>query len=83
MVEARNALCVLSRRPAGFGLADSPVAGLAEDAGTAGFKPLTVAGEAERKSAIEQWQKEAVRNWQQWYLKYRPYEERDNLRSIP
>lgn len=67
-VEARNALCVLSRRPRGFGLPDDVVAKLPADA--------TV---AEKESAFEKWRDEDLRKWREWYQSVRPYSERDKL----
>ncbi len=67
-VEARNALCVLSRRPRGFGLPDDVVSKLPEGA-TA----------AEKDAAFEKWRDEDVRRWREWYQSIRPYAERDKL----
>lgn len=67
-VEARNALCVLSRRPRGFGLPDDVVAKLPADA--------TV---AEKESAFEKWREDDLRKWREWYQSIRPYSERDKL----
>jgi hypothetical protein len=67
-VEARNALCVLSRRPRGFGLPDDVVAKLPANA--------TV---AEKESAFEKWRDDDLRKWREWYQSVRPYSERDKL----
>ena len=67
-VEARNALCVLSRRPRGFGLPDDLIAKL----------PAT-ASQAEKESAFERWRDDDVRRWREWYQSVRPYSERDKL----
>jgi hypothetical protein len=67
-VEARNALCVLSRRPRGFGLPDDLIEKL----------PAT-ATQAEKDSAFEKWRDEDVRRWRAWYQAVRPYSERDKL----
>lgn len=67
-VEARNALCVLSRRPRGFGLPDDLIAKLPEGA-----------SQAEKDAAFERWRDEDVRRWREWYQSVRPYAERDKL----
>ena len=67
-VEARNALCFLSRKPQGFNLSE---------------KPQIPAGvtKAERLKVIKQWRSTAVQRWKKWYLQIRPYRERDDLRE--
>ena len=67
-VEARNALCVLSRRPRGFGLPDDLIAKLPEGA-----------SQAEKDSAFEKWRDDDIRRWRDWYQSVRPYSERDKL----
>jgi hypothetical protein len=67
-VEARNALCVLSRRPRGFGLPDDLISKL----------PAT-ASSAEKDAAFERWRDEDIRRWREWYQSVRPYSERDKL----
>jgi len=67
-VEARNALCPLSRRPLVFGLPDAPAG--ANDA------PADDA-------TIQEWKAEAVKRWKAWYQSVRPYEERDSLSAKP
>ncbi len=62
-VEAYNALCTLSRRPQGLGPAP----------------PTGKNGTPPDQAAIEKWRKEAVKAWTKWYLKVRPYDERDDL----
>ena len=68
VVEARSALCALSRLTGGQGLPAQPLAGLPEDA-TA----------EEREQAVAAWRKEVVVRWERWYLKTRPWAERDDL----
>jgi hypothetical protein len=72
MVEARNALCFLSRKPRGFGLPNTPLGEAAADA-----------SEAEQKKIVADWRTKAKRNWQRWYLAVRPYAERDDLTEPP
>lgn len=66
--EARTGLCWLSRRPLGLGTPDDPFAGLPEDA-----------TEEQRLEAAAKWRTAVQREWQEWYLKVRPYAERDDL----
>lgn len=65
-VEARNALCWLSRKPRGFGLPEQPDVANATD-------------EADKLRIIERWREDAVERWKKWYLSVRPYRERDDL----
>ncbi len=67
LIEAHAALCWFSRRPDGFGLPDSPVASLPPDV-----------SDEDRQAAIDQWRKQAVKAWGQWYLRVCPYDERDD-----
>lgn len=67
-VEARNSLCLLSRRPRGFGLPEDVLDKLPE-----------TAPQAERDSVFEKWHREDVRRWKDWYQSVRPYDERDRL----
>lgn len=71
-MEAHNALCVLSRRPLGFGIAPDPLADLDEDA-----------GEEARAKALAEWSKRAREVWKDWYAEVAPYEERDGLGLFP
>ncbi len=68
--EARTALCWLSRRPLGLGTPDDPFAGLPEDA-----------TDKQRLEAAAKWRTAVQREWQEWYLKVRPYAERDDLNN--
>lgn len=67
-VEARNALCVLSRRPRGFGLPEEVEAKL-PDGST----------DAEKEAAFAKWRDNDLRQWRGWYQSIRPYSERDKL----
>jgi hypothetical protein len=67
--EARNALCVLSRKPQGFKLPRRPLAGVADDA-----------PQAERDAAIAKWRTETTNKWTEWYRSVQPYDQRDGLR---
>ena len=71
MVEGHNALCFLSRKPQGFGLPDSPLDGVPEDA-----------TETQRLDAVKKWRAEVRKQWKAWYLKVRPYEERNDIDDV-
>lgn len=72
IVEARNGLCTLSRLPNGLGLAAHPDDTVAEDA-----------DEKTREVAATKWKKDIRKRWKAWYLKVRPYNERDDLFALP
>jgi hypothetical protein len=65
MIEARNALCWLARKPNGLGEADDPLQNMPPDA-----------TEEQQKAAIGAWHSELVRKWGTWYLQNRPYADR-------
>ncbi|TWT57737.1 hypothetical protein KOR42_11030 [Thalassoglobus neptunius] len=65
MIEARNALCWISRRPTGFGFPEDPLEELPPSA-----------SEDQKSAAIAQWHKNLVLTWGEWYLKNRPFEDR-------
>lgn len=65
MIEARNALCWLARKPNGLGEAPDPTANLPADA-----------TDEQRKAAIATWHAELVKKWGTWYLDNRPYADR-------
>ncbi len=67
MREASLGLSILSRKPEGCGLPLDPTDGLKEDAST-----------EERQTHLDKWGKESANLWQKWYLKVRPYGERDD-----
>lgn len=67
-VEARNALCMLSRKPRGFGLLDDVLDKI----------PQTATSD-ERDAIVEKWRREDAARWKEWYQRVRPYDERDNL----
>jgi hypothetical protein len=70
MVEAQNGFCVLSRRPLGYGLPATPFQGLPEDATP-----------EQRQKAVADWRAQLKEKWGQWYYKYRPYSQRDDLKE--
>ncbi|MCB9951145.1 MAG: hypothetical protein H6824_09195 [Planctomycetaceae bacterium] len=65
MIEARNALCWLARKPRGFGFAEDPLDAL-------GPNPAPEA----KTQAIRDWNKGIVTAWGNWYLENRPYVDR-------
>ena len=65
--EASLALTILSRRPNGLGPSIDPTDGLSESA-----------TDEERAAHLSQWRKGSVKAWNDWYLKVRPYNERDD-----
>jgi hypothetical protein len=70
-VEARNALCVLSRKPLGEGLPAHPWDKLPEDA-----------KEDAKKQAFIDWRAAALEKWKLWYARVRPYDQRDDLSDV-
>lgn len=71
MREASAALCILSRRPDGCGVSPDPTEGISDSASN-----------DERLAHFAQWQKESNRRWTAWYMKVRPYDERDDRTSL-
>ena len=65
--EASVGLSILSRKPEGCGLPVDPIEGLKEDA-----------PDGERQTHLDKWRKESASLWQKWYLRVRPYNERDD-----
>ncbi|MHC4877087.1 MAG: HEAT repeat domain-containing protein [Planctomycetota bacterium] len=68
LVEAYNALCYLSRRITGVGLASNPLDDL----------PVNPS-QAQIDAAVNRWRDEATKRWTAWYLRIRPYEEKNDL----
>ena len=69
--EASAALCILSRRPNGCGLPTEPLDGLADEA-----------TKEQRSAHLEKWQRASTKRWTDWYLKIRPYDERDDRATL-
>lgn len=69
--EASTALCILSRRPNGCGIPPDPTEGLSDDA-----------TDQQLKAHITDWKKRSTEKWTEWYLKIRPYDERDDRASL-
>jgi hypothetical protein len=71
VIEAQNALCMLSRRPRGFGLPLHPWDDLPEDA-----------SEDAKQKAVQQWREAQIDKWKKWYARVRPYDQRDDLTDV-
>lgn len=69
--EASFGLCILSRRPEGIGPAIEPLEGLPEDA----TEELQV-------DHLRTWRAACMKKWNDWYLKVRPYDEREDRQQI-
>ncbi|HEY4263541.1 MAG TPA: prenyltransferase/squalene oxidase repeat-containing protein [Schlesneria sp.] len=69
--EASVGLCILSRRPNGCGWPTDPVEGLADDV-----------SDDQRAKHLAAWRKESTRGWTEWYMKVRPYDERDDRTQL-
>lgn len=69
--EASTALCILSRRPNGSGVSPDPTEGLSDDADDQAVR-----------DHVKKWQKESTKAWNDWYLKIRPYDERDDRAAL-
>ena len=65
--EASLALCILSRRPNGCGQPPDPTDEIGENV-----------TDAERAKLLDLWKKNCTKLWTDWYLKVRPYDERDD-----
>lgn len=73
--EASLALTILSRRPEGCGKAIDPF----DDIET-GIKEN--ASEEQRKAFLEEWRTESKKRWNDWYLKQRSYDDRDDRMTL-
>ncbi len=71
IVEARNALCTMTRMPRGLGMPDNPLEGLPANA-----------RQAQKDAAVEKWRTEALKRWRGWYYENRPYTKRDDIAEL-
>ncbi|MEO1999314.1 MAG: hypothetical protein ABGZ17_29065 [Planctomycetaceae bacterium] len=71
LVEARNSLCALSRKPRGFGFPAGPYDALPESA-----------ADDQKRRALTEWRFNVFNRWADWYRGVRPYAERDELDRI-
>lgn len=68
LIEAYNSLSYLSRKIDGVGMDSNPYAELSE-----------FPTQAEKNEAMADWKKEALKRWSDWYLRVRPYAERNDI----
>lgn len=68
LVEAYNALCYLSRKITGVGISSNPLESL----------PVNPS-QAQIDAAVNRWRDEATKRWTAWYLRIRPYNEKNDL----
>ena len=68
LTEANNALCYLSRKLAGIGVPENPFEGLPE-----------TPTQAQKDAAMAAWKKDAIAKWTTWYIRVRPYDDRNDL----
>jgi hypothetical protein len=68
LVEAYNSLSYLSRKIDGVGMNQSPFAELDE-----------FPTQDQKNAAMIRWRKEAIKRWGAWYLRVRPYAERNDI----
>ena len=76
MVEARNALCTLTRKPRGIFVRGRPL-----PANPAESLPDTASAD-QKKRAIATWQRDVRENWRSWYFRFRRYRDRDDLDQL-
>ncbi|MCA9065699.1 MAG: HEAT repeat domain-containing protein, partial [Planctomycetaceae bacterium] len=70
--EAQRALCKLSRRPNGFGLAANAFDGM-------DIRTMT---DQEKLTTANIWRDRTFKAWSEWYYSVRPYEDRDGLEDL-
>lgn len=68
LVETYNSLSYLSRKIDGVGMPQNPFHSLGEE-------PT----QAEKDAALAAWKEEAIRKWSAWYLRIRPYADRNDI----
>ena len=68
LVETYNSLSYLSRKIDGVGMSQNPFEQLGEE-------PT----QAEKDAALAAWKKEAIARWSAWYLRIRPYADRNDI----
>jgi hypothetical protein len=68
LIEAYNSLSYLSRKIDGVGMDSDPYAELSE-----------FPTQEQKNAAMAAWKKEALKRWSDWYLRVRPYAERNDI----
>ena len=76
MIEARNALCTLVRKPRGIFVRGRPLPANPNDT-----LPDTATAD-QKKRAIATWQRQVRMNWRAWYFRFRRYRDRDDLDEL-
>ena len=76
MMEARNALCTLVRKPRGIFVRGRPL-----PANPADNIPDTASAD-QKKRAITDWQRKVRANWRAWHFRFRSYQQRDDLDEL-
>ena len=76
VVEARNALCTLTRKPRGIFVRGRPL-----PANPAESLPDAASAD-QKKRAIATWQRDVRENWRSWYFRFRRYRDRDDLDQL-
>ena len=76
MMEARNALCTLTRKPRGIFVRGRPLS-----ANPVESLPDTATAD-QKKRAIATWQQQVRKNWKSWYYRFRRYQDRDDLDEL-
>lgn len=76
MMEARNALCTLVRKPRGIFVRGRPLPSNPSD------NIPDTATDDQKKRAIALWQQQVRSNWRAWHFRYRRYRERDDLDEL-
>lgn len=76
MMEARNALCTLTRKPRGIFVRGRPL-----PVNPAESLPDTATAD-QKKRAIVIWQQQVRSNWRSWYYRFRRYRDRDDLDEL-
>lgn len=76
MIEARNALCTLVRKPRGIFVRGRPLPANPNDS-----LPDTATAD-QKKRAITTWQRQVRMNWRAWYFRFRRYRDRDDLDEL-
>ena len=76
MMEARNALCTLVRKPRGIFVQGRPLPSNPTD------NVPDTASDDQKKRAITIWQQQVRANWRAWHFRFRSYQDRDDLDEL-
>ncbi len=78
VIEARNALCSLARKPRGIYVRGRPYPASPNEL----LSDPEGATPAEKKAAVSTWRRQILANWRGWYFRFRPYLTRDDLDEL-